>query len=829
MLQGVPPTRPATATYRLQLTPTFGFDAATELFPDLRRLGVSHVYLSPIAEAVPGSTHGYDVTDHTRVRDELGGDDGLDRLLDGAYRAGLGVLVDHVPNHVSVAMAHLNRPWWSMLRHGPESDAARWFDVDWDAHGGRVLIPKLGAPLADVLDAGELSLDEHDGEPVVRYHDQLFPIAPDTLDADPPGTHDTVDAVAALLSRQHYELVWWRDARRNVRRFFTIDDLVAVRVEHDEVADQVDSLVERLAQHPAFDGVRIDHVDGLADPGGYLRRVRERIGDRWLLVEKILELDETLPVDWPVDGTTGYVHIVHAEQVLLDPDGAEPIGELWSTTSRSTDFERVEDRARREVLDDALSPDLDRLVRLVAERDARPQVVPGTGGTGDTGETGLIRSAVVELTLALDRYRTYLPDDPESFDVLRTAVERATAAQPPLAGAIADFAGMVRDDPEVRTRWQQLTGPVMAKGAEDRAFYRYAPLGSLAEVGGAPGTWSIDVDTFHDKQRALQRRWPTNLTASTTHDTKRSGAVRARSLALAADAQAWVDDVAAMLDRTRPASADGPDPLEVVDRADVLLALQTAATAAPIDADRLGDYLVKAAREADLSSSWTDVNDRYEDALRALAVELTDDREPVGQWSALTAWAARLATDGCTVGLRLLALQATVPGVPDFYQGAPAELTSLVDPDNRRPPDWPAWVALVHAAEANADDPSAVVGPWQRGERDAARAAFAYRLLHLRERRAAAFGRSSGYAELAADGDDLVAFARLDPEGEPAVVTIVTRFRHTGIAPAIVELPPGTWRDLVTGATLDDGRFESATWWTGPTAGLGVVVLERIT
>jgi (1->4)-alpha-D-glucan 1-alpha-D-glucosylmutase len=810
MLQVVPPARPAIATYRLQLTPTFGFDEAIELFPDLQRFGVSHVYLSPIAEAVPGSTHGYDVVDHTQVRDELGGDRGLDRLLDAAHDTGLGVLVDHVPNHVSVALAQLNRPWWSMLRDGPDSDAAHWFDVDWAAHRDKVLLPKLGAPIADVVDAGELQLDRHEGEPVVRYHDQLFPLAPDTI--------GDADDLTALLARQHYELMWWRDPRRNVRRFFTIDDLVAVRVEHTEVADQVDALVDRLAGHPAFDGVRIDHVDGLADPGAYLRRMRERIGDRWLLVEKILELGETLPTGWPVDGTTGYVHIVHAEQLLLDPEGARPIGELWSTTSRSSDFERVEDRARREVLDEALAPDLDRLVRLVGL---------AAGCQGDPIDTASVRAAVVELTLALHRYRTYLPDDAASVDVLREAVERAAAARPTMAAAIESFAHSIRTDDAVRTRWQMLTGPVMAKGAEDRAFYRYAPLGSLAEVGGAPGTWSIDVGTFHDKQRTLQSRWPTNLTASTTHDTKRSGAVRARSLALAADARAWVDDVGAMLDEATPGPTDRPGPVAAVDRADVLLALQTVVTAAPIDAERLGDYLVKAAREADLRTSWTDVNDTYEDALRALAAELTDSRTPGDRWSPLTGWADRLAVDGCTVGLRLLALQATVPGVPDFYQGAPAELTSLVDPDNRRPPDWPAWSDLVRRTDAGADDPDAVTGLWRGGERDAVRAALAHRLLSLRARHPGAFGAAGGYLELSTTTGDVVAFARLDPEREPWVATIVARFRHSGIEPAEVVLPDGTWHDLVTGRTLDGNRLDTASWWTGPTAGLGVAVLER--
>ena len=816
----VPPTRTPVATYRLQLTPSFGFDAASHLFPDLRRLGVSHVYLSPIAEAIPGSTHGYDVVDHTRVRAELGGEAGLARLLDAAGAEGLGVLVDHVPNHVSVALAQLNRPWWTMLREGTGSDAARWFDVDWDAGDGKVLVPKLGAPLPDVVAAGDLRFDEFEGESVVRYHDQLFPVAAGT--ADDVGLDAATPAdVTTVLARQHYELMWWRDPRRNVRRFFTVDDLVAVRVEEPDVADRVDTLVDRLASHRAFDGVRIDHVDGLADPGAYLHRVRERIGDRWLLVEKILELDETLPADWPVDGTTGYVQIVHGEQVLLDPDGEAPFDALWSATGRSTEFERVEDRARREVLDEGLAPDLDRLVRLVADHTANVAGAP---------EPATWRDAIVGLTLALDRYRTYLPDDPASQVALDAALDRATASHPDLAETIIAVADLVRRDAAVRTRWQQLTGPVMAKGAEDRAFYRYVPLGSLAEVGGAPGTWSIDVETFHAKQHRLQARWPTNLTASTTHDTKRSGAVRARSLALAAHAQDWADAVTTALDRaaaSRERETDH-DPLAVVDRADTLLALQTVATASPLDADRLGDYLVKATREADLRTSWIEPDDRYEDALRALAAELADDTEgDTGRWSWLAAWTERLAADGSTVGLRLLALQATVPGVPDFYQGAPAELTTLVDPDNRRPPDWSAWADLVRAADTEHDRP--VVELWRRGERDAARAAFVHRLLHLRARHPDAFGRGGGYSQLAGERDGLVAFARHTRSGDPIVVTVVAPFLSSGIGEDALALPTGPWHDLVTGGTLVGERFDTTSWWTGPADGLGVAVFERST
>ena len=277
------------ATYRIQLTPSFGFAETVGILDHLVGLGVSHLYLSPIAEAVPGSLHGYDVVDHTRIRADFGGEDGLTALLDAADVQGLGVIIDHVPNHMSVAEAHLNDRWWEMLRDGTDSAAARWFDVDWS--DGRVIVPKLGDPLDQVLAEGGLTIGVGDRGPELRYGPLRFPLADGTEDLD----------VATAVDRQHYRLQWWREPARNVRRFFTIDDLVAVRAEEPDVAEVIDTIPARLADHPAFAGVRVDHVDGLAQPEAYLHGLRRRIGDdRWLLVEKILADGEMLPPSWPV-------------------------------------------------------------------------------------------------------------------------------------------------------------------------------------------------------------------------------------------------------------------------------------------------------------------------------------------------------------------------------------------------------------------------------------------------------------------------------------------------------------------------------------------------
>ena len=353
------PTRVPTASIRLQLTPTFGFAAAAARLATIVELGVSHLYLSPIAEAVAGSGHGYDVTDHTAVRAEFGGVDGLEMLLDAAHERSLGVIIDHVPNHVSVERVDLNRPWWETLRDGAESPSANWFDIDWRATGGKVIIPKLGSPLDEMLAAGDITTGVGDLGPELRVGTLRFPLAPGTEDLDVPDT----------LERQHYRLVHWRDPARNVRRFFTIDDLVAVRVEDREVAAIVDTIPRRLGDHPAFAGVRVDHVDGLADPGRYLEGLRELIGDRLLFVEKIVATGEELPEHWPVDGTTGYEQIAATEHVLLDPAAEATLMRTWCTSTDDRSFADVERIARAEVLADGLAPDFDRLSREIVDAD----------------------------------------------------------------------------------------------------------------------------------------------------------------------------------------------------------------------------------------------------------------------------------------------------------------------------------------------------------------------------------------------------------------------------------------------------------------------------
>jgi (1->4)-alpha-D-glucan 1-alpha-D-glucosylmutase len=623
-----------------------------------------------------------------------------------------------------------------VLRDGRSSAAARWFDIDWDAGDGRVILPVLGTSLERALADGAVTVD---GDALVVYGERRLPLASGTAGLP---LHE-------LLERQHYRLQHWREPARNVRRFFTVDDLIAVRVEDPEVAAVVDTLPARYADHPGFGGVRIDHIDGLADPARYLAQLRSVIGpDALLWVEKIVAPGEELPSSWPVEGTTGYEFIRDVDHVLL-PDAAEPIvTRRWVADSADDrPFHTYEQDAKREVMLGGLAPDVERLVAVAAD------------AIGDA-DRDTVAAEVYRLVAELPRYRTYLPDDPDAEHLIG---EISTG---PVAEAILRPATPAQH--ELRTRWQQLSGPVMAKGAEDRAFYRYLRLASLCEVGGDPGAFRLGVDDFHAANLGRAERWPRAMLAASTHDTKRSSGVRAWSTAFAWRLAADPDLVGRW--RTLVDDAVGATG---ADRVAASLAVQTAATTPGLDAPRLAEYLVKALREAAVHTSWEHPDQVYEDRLAPLAEQAVASAGPL---------ADELAPHGRAVVVVATSLQLTCPGVPDVYQGAGGFVHRLVDPDNRVPPDWPSIAAaaadLRSVAELFAADDPAV------------KPVLVRTLLALRRRHLDAF--DGGAYEPIDAGDEVIAFRR----GDDVMVTV----RRDGSALGRpVELPPGEWRNVLAG------------------------------
>ncbi|RPF44844.1 (1-_4)-alpha-D-glucan 1-alpha-D-glucosylmutase [Streptomyces sp. Ag109_G2-6] len=699
------------STYRLQLTPAFPFAAAGAALPYLSSLGVSHLHLSPVLEAVPGSAHGYDVTDHGRVREELGGERGLRALAAAARERGLALVLDIVPNHMALpSPLRLNRPLWEVAREGPASPYARWFDIDWEAGGGQLLLPVLARPDEPfTVDAGE---------DLLRCGDREFPLRAGTAHLPLP----------ELLAAQWYRPAWWREARTslNYRRFFTISDLIGVRVEDPAVFAATHAKVLELVRDGVVAGLRIDHVDGLADPEEYLRRLRAAAGPGcWVVVEKILARDERLPASWPVAGTTGYDALHRVDGVFTDAAGAGELTRQHGESTGTPSWEETASTAAREVLTGDLAAELATL-----ERWAGPERA----------------SAVRELLIASPVYRTYPGGPGPDPQTLERAAARAGTA------AVDGVRALLEQSPAFEARFAQTSAALRAKSLEDRAFYRWTPLLSATEVGGAPGAPAVAVAEFHAYCEERERDRPAAGTVLSTHDTKRSADVRARIAALSQAPEAM-------------GPVGGPDPQLAWVARQSALGLGDVPERGP----RLAAALLKAAREAALRTSWTDPDEAYEAAIADLVPP-----DPVELPPALSE-AARANVLGMTL------LHLTMPGVPEVYQGSESEFRALVDPDNRRPAEFPG--EALAALDAGA-------APATLAEEKLALTAA---LLRLRRSRPALF---RGYAPLTADGpasDHCLAYTR--PGG---LVAVATRLSHRlaeagGWRDTTLPLPPGHW------------------------------------
>ena len=764
-----------TATYRLQLHAGFTFADAEQVVPYLADLGVTHLYLSPVLAAVPGSMHGYDVVDHSRVSPELGGQDGLESLASTARQHGLGIVVDVVPNHMAlVAPLTGNAALWEVLARGREASTASWFDVDWDALDGRIGLPLLGDTLDHELAAGALELRTQDGRPVVGYHDHVFPVA--------EGTEG--DDVAAVLEKQHYVLASWRekDEVLNYRRFFDIDGLIAVRVEDPEVFEATHRVLLDLNRRGVVEGFRIDHPDGLADPEGYLRDLRRatRVGTA-VWVEKILEGDEHLPDPWPCEGTTGYDALRAVTAALIDPTTSPLIAGTWTEVGGRDDFEEFVADAKREVVQGILGPERRRLTRRACE------ILPDA-------DRARVEEAVVELLVAADVYRAYArpsrPATGEALERLEAARDRAVAARPDLRAEIERlFTAASRPSPsqpaevDFAVRLQQTWGPVMAKAVEDTSLYRWHRLIALNEVGGDPGLLEqAGPELMHAWAQHQQQHWPLGMTTLTTHDTKRSEDVRARVLAVAGDAESW--------SACSEAFGQAAD-LYGVDRPTAHLLWQTLVGVGPISEERLHDYLVKAVREAKQHTAWIDGDPDYEAKVLALA---SATLEP-GNLKALVDTAAdhnRESVRAFVLGQKLL--QLTLPGIPDTYQGCEVVNLTLVDPDNRRPVDFADLRLRVEELVEH--------GP--RGLDDE-KLYLTVRTLALRKELRDHFGDAGHYVPMQATTRHVVGFTRGDE-----VAVLVTRAPRRleaagGWEHQTVILPEGLWRDELTDTLYEGG------------------------
>lgn len=909
------------ATYRIQLRPEFGFAAAGERARFLERLGIETIYLSPILEARTGSPHGYDVTDPTRIREALGGDEGFRSLAREASGAGLALLLDIVPNHMA---ASGENPWWrDVLESGRFSPYADRFDIDWEGEGRgaarrRLLLPILGDDLGSVLSRGELSLGLDDDGLHIRYFEARFPLAVGSygivlgeavaslggkdvgkaeralarllarierlgdresrrkkIAKDPKAAariakekegikrallaaraaHPEIRAALArisrtasgrkglalrerlferVLARQHYRLVFWKRASEeiNYRRFFNVSDLVALRIERPAVFEARHSTLTRLLREGLVGAVRVDHVDGLVDPAGYLRRLRTRVGaSRPILVEKILAGDETLPADWPVDGTTGYEFAAALSGVFVDPAGLDSLRGTWErVTEDGSSFAEVAFRKKRQVEEMHFAGETRALAgRLVAFAEARGE---------DPPPADALETAVRAVLAAFPVYRTYGKGgslSPRDRRIVKRAVREARRADPSVprpALRLVERALLLEGKPAARReaeellrRFQVLSAPVFAKGVEDSTFYAYAPLAALNEVGGDGSVPKDGAAAFHAAMRRRLREAPLSLSTTSTHDTKRGEDVRARLFVLSELAKGW-DSILPRWRRLNKVHRTKVGSVEVPTAAEEAFYYQALLGAWPSSGGltagfrkRIREYVLKAAREAKEGTSWLAPSREHEEALLQF-VDRTLRASGANPFVRdLEIFHAGIARCGAWNGLAQTLVKIAAPGVPDVYQGSELWDLRLVDPDNRRPVDFARRERMLldltkragRDAKALARD---LVRRWEDGRIKLW--LLARGLAHRRER-GALFLRGDHLAMRATPPRErhVLAFARrLAKEWAIAAAPRFTApFSVNGRPPlgeevwadAALVLPPGapeTWGHVVTGERL---------------------------
>ncbi|MGH9466815.1 MAG: malto-oligosyltrehalose synthase, partial [Terriglobales bacterium] len=749
-------------SYRLQLRPGFGFDEAIEVVPYLAALGISHVFLSPILTAAPGSEHGYDVADPETVNPDLGGESGFRHWCAALRATGLRQILDIVPNHMCITTAR-NRWWWDVLRLGQQSPYASYFDVDWKKPD-KLTLPWLRRSLAATLAAGELRAE---GD-VLHYGDMELPLAPGTADGD----------LAAVLARQHYRLAHWSISDRELpyRRFFDVSHLVGVRVEEPDVFAATHRRILEWLNTGVLEGVRVDHLDGLREPAAYLERLHAAAPQAWIVVEKILAVGESLPRHWPIAGTTGYEFLNLTMGLALAPDSAAALETCYHDLAGPQPlFATVAQESRRQILGNLVHSELRRVSARVSAmlRDL---------------SRGEIEAALVEMAASFPVYRTYAPAlgpiAPEAAVLLR-----ATGPTP-----LAEF--LLRDENrDTLLSFQQLTPAVFAKGVEDTAFYRSFRLTALNEVGGNPDRWGTSPAEFHARCAAAQQQWPAAMLNSGTHDTKRGEDVRARLCLLSEIPERWHAAVRAWQQHHR-----GLHRAAGLDANTEYLFYQTLVGAWPISEERMQAYLLKCVREAKAHTSWRKPSPAYDNALRRFVHAAMTDRD----WMrAVEAFVAPLLEPGHVNSLTQLLLKLTAPGVPNVYNGSELWDMHLVDPDNRGPVDFATRRRLLAELDP-APSPEAI---WARQEEGLPKLWLLRQALRLRRERPGAF---SSYTPLGAAGahcSHVVAFLRGDE-----VAAVAPRLTmHLRSLDATIALPPGTWRNWLTGEALGGGPQSAAT------------------
>ena len=862
------------ATYRIQLHSGFGFDDAAAVADYLHDLGMSHVYSSPYLQAAPGSQHGYDVVDHHKVNAELGGAEAHDRFSKRLGACHLGQVLDIVPNHMAIS-GRLNRYWWDVLENGPASRYASFFDIDWQTREeklrNKLLVPVLGEHYGRLIEKGEIKLKRCEGEFVVTYSDNEFPVSPrsmtqilcsaatesgsdylaflsDSLRRLPgpsdlsPGSlaeryrhqhvirdlltklinqtpfiaeaidhsikdiNRSADKLDQFLEEQNYRLAYWETAKQELpyRRFFDVNTLVGLRMERQQVFAETHALILNWLHEGVLDGIRIDHPDGLRDPKKYFQLLREQAPDVWILGEKILEPGEQLPLSWPIDGTTGYDYLNQVGGLFVDSSNEEEFSRIYRDfTGESSNYAEVCREKKHLVLRDLLASDVNRLTAILND------IFQLHRSRRDYTRVDAAR-AIREIVASFSIYRTYVvPERNEMTDAdkryIQEACDQAKANRPELDADLIDFIRdllMLKVTGELETefvmRFQQFTGPAMAKGVEDTVFYCYNRLLSLNDVGGDPGRFGVSPEEFHKFNCEVQQHHPTSMLASSTHDTKRSEDVRARLSVLSEIPAEWETKLKEW-SGLNAAAKTGPNP----DPNTEYLIYQTLIGAWPLTKERLLQYLEKATREAKRKTSWLAPNQEFEKATKEFVERLYSNKAFV---ESLEKFVQRVLLPGRINSLAATLLKFTSPGVPDTYQGTEIWDLSLVDPDNRRPVDYQQRRTMLGSMKQLTVD-----GILRDMESGMPKMWIVYQALQLRRQFPHCFGDQATYRPMHAEGDgqhSVLAYGR--GSDIVAVVPRLVQKKASSWGNTCISLAEGNWTNVLSGANAVTGKIQIA-------------------
>jgi (1->4)-alpha-D-glucan 1-alpha-D-glucosylmutase len=800
-----------TATYRLQFGPSLGFKDAGAIVPYLHDLGVSDIYASPIFKANKGSTHGYDVTNPNELNPELGSVDDFSALTAKRREYNIGWIQDIVPNHM--AYGSDNQMLMDVFENGRNSRYADFFDIDWDhpdkSLKGKILAPYLGKSYSEALANGEIHLEWNESGLAVRYYDICFPLALSSYDRN--GLQKEMPALEPLLEKQFFKLCFWKKAAEviNYRRFFYLNDFISLKVENPEVFNEIHKLIIDLVRQGVFTGLRIDHIDGLFNPAQYLMRLRRLAGDKYIVVEKILGLDESLPESWPVQGTTGYDFCNYVNGIFVRMESEQVFTDTYQDfLNRPVHYDELLIEKKRMICETYMSGEIDNLVHLlsIAAQNYKDEL-----------NIKNIRQAIIEIICAFNVYRTYINSEGNGDDkkvYMMEAIDGAKNKNPALIDTI-DLIGqfLLLDLSETEhiaptdkilyfiVKFQQLTGPVMAKGFEDTFLYSYNRLTGLNEVGANPNRFGITLDEFHQFNAAKAENSPHCLNATSTHDTKRSEDVRARISVLTEMPDLWNHKVHQWkrLNAEFKSECHGKS---APDANDEYLLYQTLIGAMPFEKElyidfkeRIKQYVIKVVREAKEHGTWVEPNEQYEQAFCRFVDRILDPSVSNGFRNDFLTFQKRIAAYGIFNSLSQTLLKMTSPGVPDFYQGGELWDLSLVDPDNRRQVDFEKRKRILDEIRSREHDTALIDELVQTRTDGRIKLFLIFKVLNARRK----------YAELFANGDyqplkvrgeysnQIIAFIRSC--GDQNVATIAPRFLTSLIEAGELPFGPDVWQD----------------------------------